>query len=130
MEWKIEYSVGDENLDRDHMSIFNAVDRVKKAQKNGFEDDFIGILLTQLLEYVDGHFVHEEAYMADMSYPGLPDHRDRHVDLKAELQRLNQQFINKGQSNLDELLPFLIDWWETHILGADMAYKKYAESQQ
>ena len=34
MEWKIEYSVGDADLDRDHMSIFNAVDRVKKVFEN------------------------------------------------------------------------------------------------
>ncbi|MBT3992375.1 MAG: hemerythrin family protein [Rhodospirillaceae bacterium] len=130
MEWKIEYSVGDEELDRDHMTIFNAVDRVKKAQKNGFADDFISILLNQLLEYVDGHFTKEEDYMADISYPDLPAHRDRHVEMKAELVRLRNQFVHDSQSNLDELVPFLSDWWETHILVADMAYKKYGEDKQ
>jgi hemerythrin len=129
MEWKIEYSVGDADLDRDHMSIFNAVDRVKKAQKNGFTDDFIGILLNQLLEYVDGHFASEEEYMADISYPDLPTHRDQHVEMKAELERLSNEFVNDGKANINELLPFLNDWWEQHILGSDMAYKKFADGQ-
>ncbi len=130
MEWKLDYSVGDDDLDRDHMSIFNAVDRVKKAQKNGFNDDFIGILLNQLLEYVDDHFIKEEAYMADISYPNLAEHCDRHVEMKAKLLRLRNQYINEGHSNLDEIVPFLNEWWEKHILGADMAYKKYADDQQ
>ena len=129
MEWKIEYSVGDADLDRDHMSIFNAVDRVKKAQKNGFADDFIGILLNQLLEYVDGHFASEEEFMADISYPDLPAHRDQHVEMKAKLVRLRNEFVNDGKANINELLPFLNDWWEHHILGSDMAYKKFADEQ-
>ena len=130
MEWNPEFSVGDEDLDRDHMTIFNAVDRVKKAKKNGLADDFIGILLNQLLEYVDDHFAKEESYMADIAYPELPAHRERHIEMKAELTRLHHQFVHEGQTSLDELLPFLNDWWETHILFADRAYKKFADDRK
>ena len=128
MEWKLEYSVGDEDLDRDHMSILNALDRVKKAQKNNLGDDFIGILLTQLVEYVDGHFAKEEEYMAKIGFPGLAEHHDRHVEMKAELIRQRGEFLKDGKANFDELTPFLNDWWEKHILEADMDYKLYAES--
>ena len=127
MEWKPEYSVGDADLDRDHMSIFNAVDQVRKAQKNGFVDDYIGILLNQLLEYVDDHFAKKEEYMADISYPELPTHRDKHEKMKAALICLRNDFIDGEKSNIDELVVFLTDWWEMHILGADLAYKVFAD---
>ena len=104
MEWKLEYSVGDEDLDRDHMSILNALDRVKKAQKNNLEDDFIGILLTQLVEYVDGHFAKEEEYMAKIGFPDFFSGEIRHQSLQVIKSIISKSHCPGGKSSITSSL--------------------------
>ncbi|NQV55656.1 MAG: hemerythrin family protein [Rhodospirillales bacterium] len=125
--WSAKYSVGDVTLDQDHMMVFNAIDRFKKAIRLNFEVDFVETLFDQLREHADEHFAQEEGYMEKIGFPELESHRAEHEKMKSELNTLHERFSVEKEDTVRELLSFLNNWWLRHITEDDAAYKDFAK---
>lgn len=95
-EWRDEYNIGVEIIDREHRRLFRIINRLFHFREEEKDNQFIA---QEGVKYFKGHavqhFEDEEAYMASIGYEGLEHHRRIHNNfrenilpaLEAELER-------------------------------------------
>jgi hemerythrin len=120
--WSQEMSVGVPELDDDHRTLVGLINKLADAQDI---DDaaVIEAVLDSLSTYVDEHFQREEEYMDSVGYPQLPEHRQKHRALTAQVEQIRLEFFLGNRDCLGEhTLAFLKEWLRQHILIEDMQY--------
>lgn len=77
--WKEIYSVGDEDIDREHKKLFDiAQEAMDETAIKNERDTKIKAVLINLYDYMKTHFKHEEELMKEADYPQLQEHADIH----------------------------------------------------
>jgi hemerythrin len=85
----------------------------------------VGSVLKELQQYVVYHFKTEESLMKMYNYPNMNKHTLEHEDA---IQKVNKLVLDyeRGLQTVDiELLKFLSDWLQNHILQVDRKYIPY-----
>jgi hemerythrin len=91
----------------------------------GKGEEAVGSVLKELQQYVIFHFKSEESWMEMYNYPDMNKHKLEHQEA---IQKVNKFVLEyeRGQQTVDiELLKFLSDWLQNHILQADRNYIPY-----
>jgi hemerythrin len=130
-EWKPEFSVGIEEIDRDHERLFALLNELQAAVVAGTGREVLGKVLDELLHYVSYHFAHEEALFLRTNYPGQKAHERKHRALTATAKEIQEDF----QTDISDALPqqvleFLKNWICEDILGADRDFGEYFNAHQ
>jgi hemerythrin len=129
--WSPEMSVGVELIDSDHKALIRLINELHDA----FEDDDTPELpadtFDRLVEYIDHHFLREEAVMEACGYPNMDPHKVEHGRFTHEIRYIRDRYV-KGEETeaAEKLLYFLKNWLRRHILVEDMAYRPYAEGNE
>lgn len=126
MEWRKEYSVGNEQFDADHKFIFELLNKFRTMSRAAASNDLVMSTIDELIAYTRRHFDREEQFMKSIRYPGLVDHIDGHDDMIIALNTMKDENGDGHIVITDEVADFIEDWWRRHILQHDMAYKQYA----
>ncbi|MBT3884100.1 MAG: hemerythrin family protein [Rhodospirillaceae bacterium] len=131
MEWKAEFSVGNDGLDDDHKIIIDLISRFDYAYSVEVEGELIANVLDQLIAYTKYHFQREEEYMHRIAYPfrALKDHEARHQALEEQLDELYEAFHGGKTEIAADISEFLGTWLRGHILETDMKYKAHADKK-
>ena len=117
-------SVGVPRLDRDHRVLIGLINRLGGERAAQPDDPVIGEVLQALVAYTAFHVAREEQVMEACGFAELETHREEHKLLAAEVSGLHSRFLRARQSvSHDDLLRFLTDWLNHHILLQDMAYR-------
>lgn len=124
MDWKDEYSVGDEQFDADHKRIFDMINELESASDSERRPEFIELIFETLMDYTDDHFAREEQFMRDTGFAGVVEHHAKHAEMDEKLHGLFIRFRDGDRAVADDVVEFLRQWWYVHILQEDMAYKK------
>ena len=122
MDWKSEYSVENELIDKQHQDLFALVNEVADKVKTGKMPE-IKDLVNQLAAYTVKHFKDEENIMKKAGYTSLGDHQMVHTELIRQVQEIQQKLEKNQPVSMVAIIRFLSDWLKTHILKDDMAYK-------
>ncbi len=120
IEWNDSLSVNIEEIDRQHKTLVDMVNRVHDMMSGGTADH-AGILeiLSDMAAYAVEHFSTEERYMDQYDYPAAPLHKTRHSEFVAKVAQVNKDLeAGTGQTYM-EVLNFLTDWLVTHINDTD-----------
>ncbi len=123
--WNDSYSVGVPEIDKQHRKLFLLVDDVFAASKDPYKSkDDVGQIVDELVSYVEYHFACEQKYL--LNHPEFAAHRATHAGFVLEVIR----FVKKVQTTDEdalvlELLKYLIDWLQEHILETDREYFQY-----
>ena len=84
--------------------------------------DQVIAILEELKEYAVYHFQTEEAYMQKIGYRKFLSHKVVHDDF---IKKVQETDLNKVDENPDkyllEVLDFIMNWIDDHILGVDKA---------
>ncbi|TVR44404.1 MAG: hypothetical protein EA402_06940 [Planctomycetota bacterium] len=88
---------------------------------------------TFLVWYVDLHFATEEAYMAELAYPGRAAHKAEHEGMTNKLMNLFE-VIEDGMGHPDlhacaQLCVDLNKWYLSHIAGPDQDLAAFLKQQ-
>jgi hemerythrin len=131
MEWKPEYSVGEDDLDDDHKIIIDLINRFDYAFSVEVEGDLIEHVLDELIDYTKFHFQREEEYMHSIGYPymALREHAEGHIVLEKQLDTYYETFHGCNTEIASDISEFLGLWLRSHILETDMKYKSHAEEK-
>lgn len=122
LTWSNEYSVGVRAADNQHTNLFNILNDLHDAMKNGQGQKAASTLLRKLVDYTVSHFAAEEKLMESTGYPGLEVHRIQHKALTRQVGEFMAR-LEKGERAISlDLLDFLRDWLKNHIQGDDKAY--------
>lgn len=124
--WKNEYETGLDFIDEQHKKIFEIGNKVYELIKNEFiTDKFDKILdiIVELKNYAALHFEAEEKYMIEIGYKKFLSHKVQHDDFINRFSNIDFRSIDKSQDKyMVELMSFIYEWIDGHILGMDMQY--------
>lgn len=124
-----KYSVSITSMDSDHAKIFEFINRVHGGIKNQLPMEKLGAPINELALFTKEHFEREEQLLAANSYPGLPEHQAIHLKLLERLEDYRNKIKIGGELNPVDLLVFLKDWLQTHILGYDKLYEAFLKER-
>lgn len=129
MKWTDEYSVGIEELDEQHKHLVNLVNDLHGAMRVGKGREVVATVLTELVAYTVYHFQAEERLFEQYEYPERVEHKRQHDDLTAKVAELKEAF-DRGKAMITiEIMDFLSDWLNVHILKQDNAYSAFLRSR-
>jgi len=129
INWRDEFSVGVDEMDRQHKKLLTMINRLIEEQHTLTDQKTIAELLDGMIDYAQEHFRAEEFLMAEYDY-----------DRKAWQEMRHKEFIDKTLSFMTAadigpnilsvaLLDFLSSWLVNHILTEDMQYKEFFRSK-
>jgi hemerythrin-like metal-binding protein len=121
MQWRPTLEVGHDQIDNEHRSLVEVLNRLHAAMKQGKGKDEIEKVLVFLKDYTVGHFKAEEALMKTHQYPGAQMHMAIHADLVKQVSTLIADFRSGKAVLTSAVLDFLEDWLVKHIMGEDKA---------
>ena len=121
--WKDEYKIGLELVDDQHKRLFEIAGEIYELVKLNEEvDKFDEIVevIQELKDYTVFHFTAEEAYMLEVGYPRFFSHKVLHQEFIAKVNSVNITALDEDQTKyLLEMLTFVLDWLQNHILRVD-----------
>ena len=122
IDWEDSYSVKVKELDDDHKALILNIndlhqalmeDKMREAQKRTVD---------KMISYAADHFASEEKYMLQFNFPGYGKHKEEHDQFTAKALDLQGRMDKAGLVVTLEILGFLKDWLQNHILIVDMEY--------
>lgn len=122
MVWKEGYSVGITALDEDHKKLIDLLNQFQTAYEYHTSDAFERQALNELIDYTKYHFKREEQLMEEHGYPDLENHKEKHVEMIAEVDRFVADYERRGHEALEEVAHYLMGWLINHINGTDKQY--------
>ncbi len=129
LPWSDRLISGIDSIDEQHKELVAMVNELHQAMrmKKGTEES--GKILERLAQYTVDHFAYEATLFDEHQYPEADQHNEIHAQLVAKVQEFQQQF-NEGKAALSmELMQFLTDWLENHILKTDREYVPYLQEK-
>jgi hemerythrin-like metal-binding protein len=127
-DWDDSIALGIPTIDEQHKALFDWVNTLNEAIKNGEGNEAVGEIIWKLISYVTEHFNEEERLMLACNYPELAAHRNEHDLFVARLQEIQVSF-NNGQEMGINILDFLVEWLVCHIKGTDQGYSRFIHEQ-
>lgn len=122
IEWREEYSVKVDQLDRQHKVIFRIVNRLADVDKINLDPRQLGEILDTLRQYTNTHFTLEEELMEQAGYAHLEEHKQSHAILTKRIAQLCYDVMKKKKTVNDDIMVLLKEWWVNHITEEDQGY--------
>ena len=127
-KWSEAMSVGLPVLDSDHKALIDLINSLHNELVLDEDSTKFDEFFEQLVIYIDYHFAREERVMQACDYPAFEAHREEHRQLAQEMHHIRDRYIRGGETRIgQELLTFLKNWLNHHILIQDMDYKNHTE---
>ena len=123
--WDDSFSVGIEELDKQHKQIVGVINRLIDEPKEGFDPDEVAKILDELTKFAHYHFKMEEQLLAEHGYPDLHTQQDEHKEFRIELANLCMDSMKNHTIIPINVLLYLREWWTDHILVKDMKYRPF-----
>ncbi len=133
IQWSESYSVGNQELDRQHqhiLDLINQVVEILQTDTKESEESTMEVMsrLMRLYEVGQQHFYFEEIYLSRTDYDDLKGQQRSHNGYTDRLLRALSEGI-ASEERRNKLVAFLLEWWNNHILVDDMAYKSHLSSR-
>jgi methyl-accepting chemotaxis protein len=125
--WDQTFATGNETIDNQHKTLFDALNRLLAAMRKGKAGDELKKALDFLSDYTVKHFFDEEQIQKRASYPDYPNHHKMHESFKKTVKELGGELIMKGASEklVSEVRQKIGNWLVTHIKGQDIKLGLY-----
>lgn len=130
-----EYKTGIPLLDEQHGQLFRLTDQAQTLLKDEnmlYKFDNLRDILKGIRAYTLSHFADEEAFMIKASYARLSEHQALHQKFLDNLTRIDEEAasisLGTQDSILIELLDYLTEWLQQHILLIDKEMVKEIEA--
>ncbi len=132
-KWKEEFSVNIEEIDRQHKELFRIGYSLYNiiSIKDGLDRyDEIMEILKSLQDYAHYHFDWEENLMKEYNYPKYNEHKKEHNVFFKTVSSIKEEKIDEEQRKVGmDLIVFIANWIENHILKTDKQYKEFLNSK-
>ncbi len=129
LEWKAEYNMDIEKIDAQHKEMFDIGKRISKLlfdNDNNEHSQEISIIIKELKQYTENHFLLEEQFMKENNYIHYHTHKTEHEFIIQKLAAFEDVPSGNMQNEmLTEMIDFVFVWISDHILYEDMKYKNH-----
>ena len=125
IEWTKDFVIGNNKIDMQHMELINIYNALLAETKKGEGNLKIKEYLKKLADYASYHFDTEEKYFEQIKYPYLNVQKKEHLDFKKKVIELVKDYQSKKiRINMD-ILDFLKNWINNHIINEDVKAREY-----
>ena len=123
LPWDEWYETGILSIDHQHHKLFDALNRMHEAISSDEGETKIRRALDALVDCTAEHFRDEEARLAAIDFPGLPEHQAEHVKLLDQVAEFKAIYnADPTEVNANKLALFLVEWIVRHINEMDLRY--------
>ena len=123
-KWEEKHSTGIQSIDNQHKEIFRYLNSLLDAMKIGQANKVIYQIVFDLENYSLVHFQKEEFFFQRFNYSGAKEHIQQHQFFIQKVSELKSDLKSGNIALSIELLNFLKDWIENHILVVDKNYSE------
>lgn len=123
--WSDRFSVGIKEMDQQHKKMVDLINYLHNSKLNKKQEEAIGKILNDLVEYTKTHFAKEEALMSNNMYPNFYDHKGKHIGLILKVEILRKKYELGDKDICTEIAILLNDWLAEHIIIEDKKYGLY-----
>lgn len=129
-EFTDDCRIGIEMIDDEHRHLFDILNKAYVLVTTDYHSDYyqqLKDIISELDNYAELHFAHEEAYMAQIRDPELILQRAQHTFFREKIlafDLINIDDLQDQQQVLSDLVLFLAKWLYSHILGSDIMIGK------
>ncbi len=127
MQWKEEFNVGCDYVDKAHRKLFSVLRKVEDLlQGNDYEKNKFACVeaVKFLYDYTKTHFAQEEAFMREVGYKGYEMHKELHDNLREVTIPALDEELRKNDYSPEAVQQFVgvfTGWLTGHILVEDRA---------
>jgi hemerythrin-like metal-binding protein len=125
VEWKPEYDLGIESIDRQHRKLVGLINSLQTAVDYSTGEEFERKALDELVDYTRTHFKYEEGLMEKHGYPDFESHRGEHERMIAQVDEVLEAYRQDQDNAMQNAIEFLKGWLINHINGTDKQYSKF-----
>ena len=120
--WEDEYSVGIEEIDTQHMWIFDFVNTLEQELNDKDKQKDVGQILELLEDYCKRHFHYEEDCMNKWKCPVAGKNKCAHDQFLTTYENFMEKYNRKGHSEALawEIHDTLEQWLSNHICKIDV----------
>ena len=118
-KWYNKYSIGNDELDKHHKTLFGIFNRLYNNCVLDDNGSSLEPIINELVSYTKYHFSAEEQYMRDVEYKNIDNHILEHkifTDRILDFQNDNNVY-HCEQSK--ELIAYLGNWLLNHVMLED-----------
>ena len=121
--WVNAYSVGIEEIDNQHKTLIDILNKVAKNQETLFESEGkMKKIVHEIKTFAILHFSTEKRYMEKFNYPSILEHIKEH-DFFIETINLIETGLSSVQPNAPmDLLLVLKKWFVNHLTNTDQKF--------
>ena len=114
IEWNDTLSVNIEAIDRQHQHLIQLINDLHQAMKQGKAKEILGLIIEDLSEYAQEHFMTEEKLFIKHGYPQKQTHINEHNRFIDQVVDFKSSF-GAGRMTLSvDIMNFLHQWLLEH----------------
>ena len=127
--WNDSYSVGVREIDQQHEKIMKFINDLNGAMLEKKGREVVGKILKELINYTASHFAVEEKLMSQHGYPEYDEHKAKHDKMVDKVLALQKDVDANKLTVTSDVMKFLQDWLNKHIMGTDKKYGPFLNSK-
>jgi hemerythrin len=125
MEWQDSFSVNIKEIDDQHRVLIDKVNILHDAMLMNKGQEIQKETIYGMVDYATVHFDTEENYMQRFHFPDFSSHKAEHDRFTKKALELKERAESNGFILTIEILVFLKEWLQNHILGSDANYAEH-----
>ncbi len=131
IEWTEDLATGSSEIDRQHKELFNRVNALLEACRQGKGKAEVSKVVQFLDDYVTTHFSEEEKYMRKYDYPTYATHKAQHLEFIENFSELKRQIEKEGAGVhlLVKTNHMIVQWLINHISKVDRALGTFLKAR-
>ncbi len=118
-EWQDRFFIGVAQIDEHHLHLVELLNKTHRDFLRQAPPDILAELFEELIDYATYHFSAEEKIMLESGFPDIDRHKQKHAKFSAEVVEMHANYLKKQKPFFLEILAFLQNWLESHILQSD-----------
>ena len=120
IEWREEFSVGNDAIDRDHEHLIEQINQLYELLEQPMDILSIEHMLSNIQADISAHFALEELLMREANYVEYQAHKDDHQKLLDQIHDLAFSFEEDHETGRVILVNQMSDWFSQHFSSFDM----------
>ena len=119
IEWREEFSVGNDAIDRDHESLIEQINQLYESLEHESDELAIEMKLGDIQADISTHFAMEELMMKEAGYAEFEAHKADHELLLDEINDMVFSFSEYPEIGREILINQLSNWFSRHFTTFD-----------
>ena len=131
IEWTEDLSTGSAAIDDQHKELFNRLNALLEACRQGKGKAEVSRIIEFLSEYVITHFADEEKYMEAHHYTEFAKHKALHLEFMEKFRDLKREFDDEGPALhlIVKTNQMVVQWLLNHIRKVDRSLGTFLKTK-